>query len=93
MKLNFKKLLPVCLLCLLFPISRVSAGKPALFTDEQCQAIIQYVADHGGPGVFKNWEGLKEELGLPQTTQQIYHKYTYSLDPRINRGKFRTGLL
>lgn len=86
MKLNFKKLLPVCLLCLLFPISRVSAVKPEVFTPEQCQAIIQYVADHGGPGVFKNWVGLKRELHLPQTSDQILHKYTYSLNPRINRG-------
>ena len=88
MKLNFKKLLPVCLLCLLFPISRVSAGKPGRFTDEQCQAIIQYVADHGGPAGFCDWVRLKEELGLPQTTRQIREKYTCSLNPRINRGKW-----
>lgn len=88
MKLNFKKLLPACLLCLLFPISRVSAGKPEIFTPEQCQAIIQFVADHGGPGVFNKWERLKRELHLPQTAKQIREKYTFSLNPRINRGKW-----
>jgi Myb superfamily proteins, including transcription factors and mRNA splicing factors len=86
MKLNFKKLLPVCLLCLLFPISRVSAGKPEAFTPEQCQAIIQYVAAHGGPAGFYDWAALKRELHLPQTAPQILHKYTFVLNPRINRG-------